>query len=76
MSDQKTLEKFMQVTMEIVNGCLAHINAMECLLINSGVITKEELMSSIKDSGTLPDRIAGMNVLSAMLKETENEKIS
>jgi hypothetical protein len=76
MASNDLLLKFMESSIVKINRCLAHIHAIEQLLIDKDIVTLEELKARIHDSEELPERKVGVKVLNDMIDDYKKGKTS
>ena len=67
--EHDVLLTFMQETIEKVNLCLSSIYTVQKLIIEKGLITKEELIQRIEDDKKKPISDLGKKILNEMAKE-------
>lgn len=72
-SEEDLLLKFMGTTISKVNTCLANIYAIETVLIEKGITSKNEMLSRIIDAKKLPQTKLGRSVLSEMIQDTDHK---
>lgn len=71
-SQEKTLLKFMESTIQKVTQCMSGLYTIQNIMIEKGIITKNELRKRLKEDQDRPKRALGIETLEKMIKEYNN----
>lgn len=72
-SKEEILLKFMESTIQKVTQCMSGLYTLQNIMIEKGVITKNDLKKRLKDDQDKPKRIVGIKVLEEMINEYNNQ---
>jgi hypothetical protein len=67
-NDQKIQLSFMEAAINRINNCLCRIYTIENVLIEKGLISKEDLLNRINESRRLPQTNIGRAILKEMIQ--------
>jgi len=65
----KFLLHFLGTIIDKINTCYANIYAIQTILVNKGLVTKEDIIELSKDAKTMPQRRVGREALTQILQD-------
>jgi len=70
-TEQDVLLAFMEASIKRVNDCLCRVYTIESILVEKGLISKEELLGRVQEARRLPQTNVGRSILKEMLHGTD-----